>query len=274
MLAEASSVLDRSLHAAHVVAVDHAARRARARGPVLGRDRRRGGGQHRARRRRLGRPGRRRSRAACSRAARADGPRARDEPAGAASGGDGRPARSGAAGAARRLGRRRIPSSRDELAALDAHVGDGRAAARLARGRSAACCFASLGPQRRFDRDDLALARELADRVGAGARERAAARHGAARAGAAEVAAHELRAAQRRFSSAFANAPIGMALVSARDGLVEPHRRREPGVLRADRLRARTSCCGRDLIETLVHPSSRRIARERARAARRRGEST
>jgi diguanylate cyclase (GGDEF)-like protein/PAS domain S-box-containing protein len=119
--------------------------------------------------------------------------------------------------------------------------------------------FASLAPDRRFNRDDLGLARELADRV-AQALENARLLATAQRAqAAAEVAAQDLRAAQRRFTSAFANAPIGMALVSARGTFASCIEDVNPAFCELtgfsqDELR------GRDLIDLLVHPGSRRIA--------------
>ena len=119
--------------------------------------------------------------------------------------------------------------------------------------------FVSLSLERQFDRDALGLARELADRV-AQALENARLLASAQRAqAAAEVSAHELRAAQRRFASAFANAPIGMALVSARDGLASRIDDVNPAFcdltgFTQDELR------GRDLIETLVHPGNRVLA--------------
>jgi diguanylate cyclase (GGDEF)-like protein/PAS domain S-box-containing protein len=150
------------------------------------------------------------------------------------------------------------PELREELAALT--LSSVMLVPLRASGRSLGLMFFSLlNRSRRFDRDDLGLARELADRV-AQALENARLLATAQRAqAAAEVSAHELRAAQRRFSAAFANAPIGMALVSARDGLVSRIDDVNPAFCELtgytqDQLR------GRDLIETLVHPSSRRLA--------------
>ena len=150
------------------------------------------------------------------------------------------------------------PELRDELAALT--LWSVMIVPLRASGRTLGLMFfSSLSPERRFDRDDLGLARELADRV-AQALENARLLVNAQRAqSAAEVAAHDLRAAQRRFSSAFANAPIGMALVSARDGLpsriddVNPAFSELTGFSQDELL-------GRDLIDELVHPSSRQLA--------------
>ena len=150
------------------------------------------------------------------------------------------------------------PEIRDELAALTL-TSVMVVPLRASRRTLGLMLFSSLVPDRHFDQDDLGLARELADRV-AQALENARLLATAQRAQtAAEVAAHALRAAQRRFSSAFANAPIGMALVSARDGFVSCIEDVNPAFCELtgfsqDELR------GRDLIETLVHPGSRRIA--------------
>ncbi|MDX6568277.1 MAG: hypothetical protein QOH15_855, partial [Gaiellales bacterium] len=120
-------------------------------------------------------------------------------------------------------------------------------------------CFSSLTADRRFTRDDLGLARELADRV-AQALENARLLATAQRAhAAAEVAAQDLRAAQRRFSSAFANAPIGMALVSARDGFASCIDDVNPAFCELTGF-SQEELRGRDLIEMLVHPGSRRTA--------------
>jgi diguanylate cyclase (GGDEF)-like protein/PAS domain S-box-containing protein len=150
------------------------------------------------------------------------------------------------------------PEIRDELAAL--RLSSVMLVPLRAPGRTLGLMFlASLRSDHRFDRDDLGLARELADRVAQAlenARLLATAQRSQA---AAEVAAHELRAAQRRFSAAFANAPIGMALVSARDGLVSRIDDVNPAFCELTGY-AQDELRGRDLIGTLVHPSSRRLA--------------
>jgi diguanylate cyclase (GGDEF)-like protein/PAS domain S-box-containing protein len=150
------------------------------------------------------------------------------------------------------------PDLREELAALP--LWSVMIVPLRASGRTLGLMFlSSLSPERRFDRDDLGLARELADRV-AQALENARLLLTAQRAqSAAEAAAHDLRAAQRRFSSAFAHAPIGMALVSARDGVpsriddVNPAFSELTGFSQDELL-------GRDLIDDLVHPSNRQLA--------------
>jgi diguanylate cyclase (GGDEF)-like protein/PAS domain S-box-containing protein len=157
----------------------------------------------------------------------------------------------------------------ESFAAADPELRDGLAALTLtsvmivplrSSGRTLGLMlFVSLSPQRRFDRDALGLAREVADRV-AQALENARLLASAQRAqAAAEVAAHELRAAQRRFASAFANAPIGMALVSARDGLASRIDDVNPAFCDLTGF-AQDELRGRDLIEMLVHPSNRVLA--------------
>jgi diguanylate cyclase (GGDEF)-like protein/PAS domain S-box-containing protein len=129
-----------------------------------------------------------------------------------------------------------------------------------AQGRTFGLIFlASLSAERRFDREDLGLARELADRVAQAlenARLLASAKQAQA---AAEVAAHERGIAQRRFSSAFAHAPIGMALVSARDGLVSRIDDVNPAFCELTGFTTE-QLLGVDLIDTLMHPSNRRLA--------------
>jgi diguanylate cyclase (GGDEF)-like protein/PAS domain S-box-containing protein len=129
-----------------------------------------------------------------------------------------------------------------------------------ALGRTLGLMFlSSLSADRRFDHEDLGLARELADRV-AQALENARLLATAKRAqAAAEVAAHERGIAQQRFSSAFAHAPIGMALVSAEGGLVSRIDNVNPAFCELTGFTPQ-QLLGRDLIGTLVHPSNRRLA--------------
>ena len=150
------------------------------------------------------------------------------------------------------------PDLRDELAELtptSVMIVPLRAA-----GRTLGLMFlSSLSAERRFDREDLGLARELADRV-AQALENARLLATAKRAqAAAEVAAHERGIAQQRFSSAFAHAPIGMALVSAQAGLVSRIDDVNPAFCELTGFTPE-ELLGRDLIDTLVHPSNRRLA--------------
>jgi diguanylate cyclase (GGDEF)-like protein/PAS domain S-box-containing protein len=150
------------------------------------------------------------------------------------------------------------PDLRDQLAALTPT--SVMVVPLRAPGRTLGLMFlSSLSAERRFDHEDLRLARELADRV-AQALENArllAAAQGAQ--AAAEIAAHERGIAQQRFSSAFAHAPIGMALVSAQSGLVSRIDDVNPAFCELTGFAPR-ELLGRDLINTLVHPSNRRLA--------------
>jgi diguanylate cyclase (GGDEF)-like protein/PAS domain S-box-containing protein len=153
-----------------------------------------------------------------------------------------------------------LPDLRDELVALTPR--SLMIVPLRASGRSAGLIFiASLREDLRFDHDDLRTARELADRT-AQALENARLLTTATFALAeAEASARNLRAAQERFSSAFANAPIGMALVSLVHGAVNRIDEANPALCELtgfvpDDLR------GCDLIETLVHPTDRVAVRE------------
>jgi diguanylate cyclase (GGDEF)-like protein/PAS domain S-box-containing protein len=120
--------------------------------------------------------------------------------------------------------------------------------------------IASLESQRHFDRDDLLLARELANRTAQSlenARLLTTTTYALAEA---EAAARELRAAQQRFSSAFANAPIGMALVSATDDSMSRIEDANPALCELTGF-VQDDLRGRDLIETLVHPADRLAVR-------------
>ena len=110
-----------------------------------------------------------------------------------------------------------FPALHDELAALP--VSSGMIVPLRSGARTVGLVFvASLQPAWRFTRDDLSLMREVADRVSQAlenARLFASAQLAQAKA---EAAARDLAAAEQRFRSAFANAPIGMALLSTRPG--------------------------------------------------------
>ncbi len=127
--------------------------------------------------------------------------------------------------------------------------------------------IALLDPERHFDRDDLRLARDIADRTAQALENARLLTTTASALAEAEAAARELRAAQQRFSSAFANAPIGMALVSAAGDSMSRIEDANPALCELtgfvpEELR------GRDLIETLVHPADRlSVRRELERLA-------
>jgi diguanylate cyclase (GGDEF)-like protein/PAS domain S-box-containing protein len=152
-----------------------------------------------------------------------------------------------------------FPALRDELAALA--VCSGMIVPLRSGPRTVGLVFvASLQPAWHFTHDDLSLMRKVADRVSQAlenARLFASAQLAQARA---EAAAHDLAAAEQRFSSAFANAPIGMALLSMRPGESNRIDDVNPALCKltgfdVDELQ------GSDLIETLVHPSERDPAR-------------
>jgi diguanylate cyclase (GGDEF)-like protein/PAS domain S-box-containing protein len=152
-----------------------------------------------------------------------------------------------------------FPALRDELAALA--VCSGMIVPLRSGARTVGLAFiGSLQPEWHFTRDDLSLVREVADRVSRAlenARLFASAQLAKAKA---EASAADLVVAEERFRSAFANAPIGMALLSTRSGEgshiddVNPALCKLTGFA-VDELR------GSDLIETLVHPSERDPAR-------------
>ncbi len=110
-----------------------------------------------------------------------------------------------------------FPGLHDELVALP--MSSGMIVPLRSGARTVGLVFvASLQPAWRFTRDDLGLMREVADRVSQ-ALENAHLFESAQLAQAkAEAAARDLAAADQRFRSAFANAPIGMALLSTRPG--------------------------------------------------------
>jgi diguanylate cyclase (GGDEF)-like protein/PAS domain S-box-containing protein len=152
-----------------------------------------------------------------------------------------------------------FPALQDELAALP--IASGMIVPLRSGAQTVGLVFvASLQPDRHFTGDDLSLMRELADRVSQAlenARLFASAQLAQAKA---EAAADGLVAAEQRFRSAFANAPIGMALLSTRPGESNRIDDVNPALCRltgfaADELQ------GTDLIETLVHPSERTPAR-------------
>jgi diguanylate cyclase (GGDEF)-like protein/PAS domain S-box-containing protein len=118
----------------------------------------------------------------------------------------------------------------------------------------------SLRADWRFTRDDLSLMREVADRVSqalTNARLFASVQLAQANA---EAAAHDLMMAEQRFRSAFANAPIGMALLSTRPGESNRIEDVNPALCQLTGFAAE-QLQGSDLIETLVHPSERGPAR-------------
>ena len=152
-----------------------------------------------------------------------------------------------------------FPALRDELAALP--VSSGMIVPLRSGARTVGLVFvASLQPDWHFTQNDLSLMRELADRVSQAlenARLFASAQLAQATA---EAAAADLAAAEQRFRSAFANAPIGMALLSTRPGESNRIEDVNPALCKLtgfglDELQ------GSDLIETLVHPSERDPAR-------------
>jgi diguanylate cyclase (GGDEF)-like protein/PAS domain S-box-containing protein len=120
--------------------------------------------------------------------------------------------------------------------------------------------IASLESQQHFDRDDLLLARELANRTAqslGNARLLTTTTYALAEA---EASSRELRAAQQRFSSAFANAPIGMAVVSGTDDAMSRIEDANPALCELTGF-VHEDLRGRDLIETLVHPADRLAVR-------------
>ncbi|MEO9176026.1 MAG: PAS domain S-box protein [Gaiellales bacterium] len=120
--------------------------------------------------------------------------------------------------------------------------------------------IASLESQQHFDQDDLQLARELADRTAqslGNARLLTTTTDALAEA---EAAARQLRAAQERFSSAFANAPIGMALVCTTSDSMNRIEDANPALCELTGF-MHDDLTGRDLIETLVHPADRLAVR-------------
>jgi diguanylate cyclase (GGDEF)-like protein/PAS domain S-box-containing protein len=128
--------------------------------------------------------------------------------------------------------------------------------------------IAMLDPERHFDRDDLQIARDIADRTAQALENARLLTTTASALEEAEGAARELRAAQQRFSSAFANAPIGMALVSAAGDSLSRIEDANPALCELTGF-VPEDLRGRDLIETLVHPADRlSVRRELERLAR------
>ncbi len=152
-----------------------------------------------------------------------------------------------------------FPAVREALTALA--VASGMIVPLRPGGRTVGLAFiGSLQPAWHFTRDDLSVMREVADRVSQAlenARLLAFAQLAQARA---EAAAHDLAAAEQRFRSAFANAPIGMALLSTRPGESNRINDVNPALCHLTGF-AVDELQGSDLVETLVHPSERAPAR-------------
>ena len=121
--------------------------------------------------------------------------------------------------------------------------------------------IAQLDAQRHFDADDLRLARDIADRTAQALENARLLTTTASALAEAEAAARELRTAQERFSSAFANAPIGMALVSAAGDSPSRIEDANPALCALTGF-VPEDLRGRDLIETLVHPADRLSVRQ------------
>ena len=152
-----------------------------------------------------------------------------------------------------------FPALREEMAALA--VCSGMIVPLRSGAQTVGLAFVgSLQPERHFTGGDLSLMRELADRVSQAlenARLFASAQLAQAKA---ETAAADLVVAEHRFGSAFANAPIGMALLSTRPGEVSHIDDVNPALCKLTGF-ALDELQGNDLIETLVHPSERDPAR-------------
>jgi diguanylate cyclase (GGDEF)-like protein/PAS domain S-box-containing protein len=152
-----------------------------------------------------------------------------------------------------------FPALREELAALA--VCSGVIVPLRSGARTVGLAFVgSLQPEWHFTGDDLSLMREVADRVSQAlenARLFASAQLAQAKA---EAAARDLVVAEQRFGSAFANAPIGMALLSTRPGEGSHIDDVNPALCKLTGF-APDELQGTDLIETLVHPSERDPAR-------------
>jgi diguanylate cyclase (GGDEF)-like protein/PAS domain S-box-containing protein len=151
------------------------------------------------------------------------------------------------------------PALRDELAGLA--VASGMIVPLRAGAQTVGLAFiGSLQPEWHFTHEDLSVVREVADRVSqALVNARLFVRAQLAQVQA-EAAVHDLAAAEQRFRSAFANAPIGMALVSTRPGESNRIDDVNPALCQLTGF-ASDELQGSDLIETLVHPSERAPAR-------------
>ena len=152
-----------------------------------------------------------------------------------------------------------FPALRDELARLP--ISSGMIVPLRSAGTTVGLVLvASLQAQRHFTQDDLGLTREIADLVSQtmeNTRLLAAAQRAQA---IAEAATHELLAAEQRFSAAFANAPIGMALLSTKEGQTSRIEAVNPALCELTGFDS-DALHGCDLVETLVHPSERAPAR-------------
>jgi diguanylate cyclase (GGDEF)-like protein/PAS domain S-box-containing protein len=153
-----------------------------------------------------------------------------------------------------------FPALQAELAALP--VASGMILPLRSGARTVGLVFVgSLQSEWHFTRDDLNLMREVADRVSQAlenARLFASSQLAQAKA---EAAARDLMTAEQRFRSAFANAPIGMALLSTRPGESNRIEDVNPALCQLTGF-APGELQGSDLIETLVHPSERDPARQ------------
>ena len=152
-----------------------------------------------------------------------------------------------------------FPALQEQLAALP--IASGMIVPLRSGARTVGLVFVGLlRRDQHFTGDDLSLIREIADRVSQAlenARLFASAQLAQATA---EAAANNLAAAEQRFRSAFANAPIGMALLSTRPGESNRIDDVNPALCKLTGFAA-GELQGNDLIELLVHPSERAPAR-------------